>query len=166
MFAGRQSFQSADKLAQILDPLAAKNDRHQAIVAALFMNSDDTSFRFRELDERAWLDYALTEDEVEAALDALITRGIVKEHGRYYGLAPIFAHEEFLTEFIKDNPRIDLSEKERAITQRVIDNAASYLGRPGFVLDERQIAAIWACFENRISFLAGPPGSVRRPFAR
>jgi ATP-dependent exoDNAse (exonuclease V) alpha subunit len=64
-----------------------------------------------------------------------------------------------LSYLCKGNTRRELTECERSSIEWAIKNAASLLNKPGFALDTEQIAAIWACFENHVSVLTGPPGS-------
>lgn len=104
----------------------------------------------------------------------------------FYGLKSLIDAEELIAQCVTDNPRLPPLERlslpsasrrsallETAsssprlepdaetckIIQYVIDHAAEFLGRPGFVLAEKQIEAIWNTFRYKFSVLTGPPGT-------
>jgi exodeoxyribonuclease V alpha subunit len=156
--AGKMGLIHADRFASIASPGGHK-DRALAIVMSSFADCDDTICSRGEIAEQTWLNHALDENETRAAIDALLQREYLKQHDDYFGPAAVFEAEEFLAEFVKDNPRIELTSRERKIVETIIAEPAKFLNIPGFILDDQQAAGIRQCFDYRASILCGPPGS-------
>jgi exodeoxyribonuclease V alpha subunit len=178
LFAGRQSFKIADRFAQKLDPESAERLRPQAIlISALLALTKDghTIATETEIEERAWLDFALAQPAARAALAALIDRRVVTTIERpledrrtqtpYVGLTTLIKAERRIEAHASAALAMPLTDAARTVIEHTITNAGTLLDRPGFALDAGQTVALRAMFENRLSIVTGPPGSGKTTVA-
>ena len=76
------------------------------------------------------------------------------------GLKALISAEKAILSFANNVHERPVSDDGKSkIVEYAIANAAKILGRPGFVLDKQQKAALKAIFTYRLSVVTGPPGS-------
>jgi ATP-dependent exoDNAse (exonuclease V) alpha subunit len=157
------TFLLADRFASLTAGLFDANTtaafRNAAIIVDALLSRDDILVSIQEIFNDVWLNFGLDKTTACMAIDALGDRGIVENVDTFICLNRLIKAEKTLAAFLASNTRGELSSDARCVIQFAIDNAAGLLNRPDFILDENQIRAIWAAFENRISILTGPPGS-------
>ncbi len=116
--------------------------------------------------KKAWIDFQQSDSASLAAIAQLIKQKVVREFGigvgscakTYIGLDWLIRDEERVAAFLKTNVEYGLSKRQLALIEKVMDDAADLLRRPGFALTPDQRAAIVAVFKSKISIITGPPG--------
>ena len=159
LFTKRQSFLKADQFAKIYDPAQRDTDRPMAIMVRQLLDTLHIVNRVDVIGCDAWKDFEQSPDASKAAIEQLKTINVLREiDGGLIGLDWLVRAEETIARFLMTNEECELSERELALINYVLDHAAEFLHAPGFVptLDQRR--AVINAFRWRISIITGPPG--------
>ncbi len=165
LFKGRLSFLQADRFAHIIDAGRTREDRPMAIAVAKFLESEGTVVARQEIRNAAWMNYQLRYTVVDRALERLVEQGIVRNIGEDFGLARLIEAEEKIAAILSKNHVIALTNEVEALINFVLDNAAKFLNRKGFVPNDRQRKAVRQAFANRFSIITGGPGTGKTAIA-